>query len=162
MNFLDHSNETLNGSSRTLNSRKFWIMGWTMGSKRACLEVIIFCNKDMSSSLTSSLWSNIKMCCFVIVKFFPLSIDFSTPSLSFPFEVNHFLKEDLESISNGLECSLAFYGMHEENVKQLSISYAFPLQSKCEAKGVVQTIECTYLFEVSWILGYLSVFHCLA
>jgi hypothetical protein len=62
----------------------------------------------------------------------------------------------------GLNVPLAFYGMHEENVQQLSISYAFPLQSKCEAKGVVQTIECKYLFEASWILGYLPVFHCLA
>jgi hypothetical protein len=37
------------------------------------------------------------MCCSMIVKVLPLSIDFSTPSLSFPFEVNHSLKEDLES-----------------------------------------------------------------
>jgi hypothetical protein len=72
-------------------------MGWTMGPKRACLEVLIFCNKDMSSSLTSDLQSNIGMCCSMIVKVLPLSIDFSTPSLSFPFEVNHSLKEDLES-----------------------------------------------------------------
>jgi hypothetical protein len=49
----------------------------------------------------------------------------------------------------GLNVPLVFYGMHEDNVKHLSNSYAFPLQFECEAKGVVQTIECKYLFDVS-------------
>jgi hypothetical protein len=43
---------------------------------------------------------------FVIVKVVPLSIDFSTPSLNFPYEVNHYPKKDSKSLSNGLECSL--------------------------------------------------------
>jgi hypothetical protein len=91
-----------------LRSRKLWIMGWTMSPKRACPKAFIFCNKDMNSSLTFGLWSNIRMCHSVIVKALPLSIDFSTPSLRFPYEVNHSPKEDLESLSNGLECSLGF------------------------------------------------------
>jgi hypothetical protein len=62
----------------------------------------------------------------------------------------------------GLNVPLAFYGMHKDNVKQLLNSYAFPLQFECEAKGVVQTIECEYLFDVSWILGCLSLLHFLA
>jgi hypothetical protein len=48
------------------------------------------------------------MCCFVIVKVLPFAIDFSTPGLRFAFEVKHFLKEDLKSLSNGQECSLGF------------------------------------------------------
>jgi len=35
----------------------------------------------------------------------PLSIDFSIPGLNFPSKVNYSLKEDLESLSNGLESS---------------------------------------------------------
>jgi hypothetical protein len=42
---------------------------------------------------------------FVIVKALPLSIDFSTHGLNFPSKGNYSLKEDLESLSNGLECS---------------------------------------------------------
>ncbi len=111
MNFLDHSTKSLNEplrSSRTLSSRKLWIMGWTIGLERACLEVLIFCNKDMSSSLTFGLQSNIGMCCFMIVKLFPLSIDFSTPSWNFASKVNHSPNEDLENFSNGLERSPSF------------------------------------------------------
>jgi hypothetical protein len=55
----------------------------------------------------------------------------------------------------GLNVPLAFYEMHKNNVKQLSNFYAFPLQSKCEVEGVVQTIVCKYLSNVSWILGLL-------
>jgi hypothetical protein len=83
-------------------------MGWTMGLKRAYPEALIFCNKDISSSLIFGLQFNIGMCCFVIVKALPLSIDFSTTNLSFPSKVNHSPKEDLGSLSNGLECSLGF------------------------------------------------------
>ncbi len=111
MNFLDHSNETLNEPLRSLgalNSRKLWIMGWTMGPKRAYPKALIFCNKYMNSFFTSSLQSSIGMCCFVIVKSLPLSIDFSTPSLIFPSKVNHSPKEDLDCLSNGLECSFGF------------------------------------------------------
>ncbi len=79
-----------------------------MGPERARLEVLIFCNKDMSSSLTSSLQSSIGLCCFMIVKVLLLSIDFSTLSLNFPSKVNHSPKEDLESFLNGLECSPGF------------------------------------------------------
>jgi len=91
-----------------LNSRKPWIMGWTMGPKRACPKALIFCNKNMNSSFTFGLRFTIGMCCFVIVKVLPLSIHFSTPSLNFSYEVNHYPKKDLESLSNGLECSLCF------------------------------------------------------
>jgi len=111
MNFLDLSNETLNEPLRSLgalNSRKLWIMGWTMGPERAYPKSLIFCNKYMSSFFTSSLRSSIGMCCSVIVKSLPLYIDFSTPSLIFPSKVNHSPKEDLESLSNGLECSFSF------------------------------------------------------
>ncbi len=61
----------------------------------------------------------------------------------------------------GLNVPLDFYRMHENNVKHLSNSYAFPLQSKYKAKCVVQNIECKYLFDVSWILGCLSFLHSL-
>ncbi len=83
-------------------------MGWTMGLKRAYPKTLIFCNKEISSSLISGLQFNIGMCCFVIVKALPLSIDFSTTSLNFPSEVNHSPKEDLNNLSNGLECSVGF------------------------------------------------------
>jgi hypothetical protein len=53
----------------------------------------------------------------VIVKALPFSIDFSTPGLRFPSEVNHSLKKDIESLSNGMNVPLAFYGMHGNNVK---------------------------------------------
>jgi hypothetical protein len=46
----------------------------------------------------------------------------------------------------GLNDPLAFYEMHRNNVKQLSNFYGFPLQSKCEAKGAMQTILCKYRF----------------
>jgi hypothetical protein len=79
-----------------------------MGPKRACPEALIFCNKDMNSSLTFGLQFSIGMCCPMIIKVLPLSIDFSTPSLNFRYEVNHYRKKDLESLSNGLECSFSF------------------------------------------------------
>jgi hypothetical protein len=47
--------------------------------KRVCPMGLIFCNKDMNSCLTSSLWFNVGMCYFVIVKAFPHSIAFLTP-----------------------------------------------------------------------------------
>jgi hypothetical protein len=50
----------------------------------------------------------------VTVKVLPFSIDFLTPSLNFLLKVNNFPKEDLKSLSNGLECSLAFYEMHKK------------------------------------------------
>jgi hypothetical protein len=111
MNFFDQSNETLNeplSSLRALNSRKPWIMGWTMGPKMACPKALIFCNKDMSSSLIYGLRSSIEMCCSMVIKARPFSIDFLTSSLNFPFEMNHFFEQDLSNLSNGLECSLGF------------------------------------------------------
>jgi len=50
----------------------------------------------------------------VTVKVLPFSIDFLTPSLNFLLKVNNFPKEDLKSLSNGLEGSLAFYEMHKK------------------------------------------------
>jgi hypothetical protein len=91
-----------------LSSKKPWIMGWTMGPERVCLEALIFCNKNMNSFLTSSLQSSIGMCCFVIIKALALSIDFSTHGLCFSFEVNHFHKKDFKILSHGLECSPGF------------------------------------------------------
>jgi hypothetical protein len=44
----------------------------------------------------------------MIIKALPLSIDFSTLGLNFPFDINYSFKEDLESLSNGLKCSLGF------------------------------------------------------
>ncbi len=79
-----------------------------MGLKRAYPEALIFFNKNISSSFIYGLQFNIGMCCFVIVKALPLSIDFSTTSLSFPSEVNHSPKQDLGSLASGLECSLGF------------------------------------------------------
>jgi hypothetical protein len=112
MNFFDQSNETLNEPLSNLNvlhSRKSWIMGWTMGLKKACLKVLFFCNKDMKSSFTCGFRYNIGMCCFVIIKVLILfSIDFLTPGLNFPSKVSHSPKEDLDSLSNGFECSHNF------------------------------------------------------
>jgi hypothetical protein len=62
----------------------------------------------MNSSLTFGLRFNIGMWCSVIVKALPFFIVFSTLGLNFPSKVNHFPKEDLESLSNGLECSPSF------------------------------------------------------
>jgi len=121
MNFLDQSNETLNeplSSLGVLSSRKPWIMGWTMGPKRACPKALFFCNKDMNSSLLYGLRFSIEMCCSVIVKAFPFSIDFSTLGLNYPFEMNHSPKKDLIAYQMGLNVPLAFYEMHENSVKQ--------------------------------------------
>ncbi len=52
----------------------------------------------------------------------------------------------------GLNVPLAFYEMHRDNVKQLLNFYVFPLQSKCEAKGAMQTILCKYMFLM--LLGF--------
>jgi hypothetical protein len=49
----------------------------------------------------------------------------------------------------GLNVPLAFYGVHVDIVKHLSISSTFPLRFECEAKSVVQIIECKYLFDAS-------------
>jgi hypothetical protein len=83
-------------------------MGWTMGPQMACPNTLIFCNKNMNSSLTFGLRSSIGMCCCEIVKVLPFAIDFSTPNLRFASKVKHSLKEDLKSLSNGHECSLGF------------------------------------------------------
>jgi hypothetical protein len=112
MNFFNQFNETLNeplSSLGALHSRKPWIMGWTMGLEKACLKGLFFCNKDMSSSFTFGFRSSIGMYCFVIIKVIIfLSIDFSTPGLNFPSSVSHSPKEDLDSLSNGFECSCNF------------------------------------------------------
>ncbi len=79
-----------------------------MGPKKACPNALIFCNKNINSTLTFSLGYNIEMCCYVIMNALSLSIDFSTLGSRFPFEVNHSPKEDLENLSNGLECSPSF------------------------------------------------------
>jgi hypothetical protein len=109
MNFLDHSNETLNEPLKilgALNSRKPCIIGWTMGLERVCPKALIFCNKDMTHLSFLAYDLVLECVVFVIVKVLPLSIDFSTPSLNFPYKVNHSPKKDLESLSNELEYSL--------------------------------------------------------
>ncbi len=69
MNFLDQSNETLNEPLKNLgalNSRKPWIISWTMGPERVGPKVLIFCNKYMNSSLIYGFRSSIEICSMII------------------------------------------------------------------------------------------------
>ncbi len=63
----------------------------------------------------------------MIVKTLPLFIVFSTLSLRFPFEVNHYPKKGWITCEMDFHVSLAFYEMQRDNVKHWLNFYAFSL-----------------------------------